>query len=403
MPDTNSKQFGLALYCKADGKISKIVKDELGLTGEYQAVNSFFDLINEADHFKAERFLSSIWQEQAALDWEINVPMDDKVRILHFSGVRQESSILVVGSTSHEHTHFYMEKLMELNNQQINDFRSKIKSDYDSKKKSGEELYDDFTQLNNELANARREIEKKNAELESLNKIKDQFIGMAAHDLRNPLGAIYSLSQMLLDDESADRLTEEQKGFINDIRESSEFTLQLVEDLLEVNRIKQGQLNLSIQKVNPEQILWQNVRSLEKLADKKNIKLQVNTGEAIPQVELDPNKFKQVLNNLITNAIKYSYPESTVYVTMESEEGSLRISVLDEGQGISKEEKDKLFEPFATTSAKATGGEKSTGLGLTITKKIVEGHKGRIEVDSEVDKGSRFTVTLPLEQAQRQT
>ena len=400
MPDTNSKQFGLALYCEADGKLIKIIKDELYLSGENLALHSFFDLINKADRFKAERFLSSIWEEQAALDWEINVPMDDRVRILHFSGVRLDSSILVVGSTSHEHTHLYMEKLMELNNQQINDLRSKIKSDYDSKKKSGDELYDDFTQLNNELANARREIEKKNAELERLNKIKDQFVGMAAHDLRNPLGAIYSLSQMLLEDESADRLSEEQKGFINDIRESSEFTLHLVEDLLEVNRIEQGQLNLSIEEVNPEQILWQNVRSLEKLAHKKNIKLQVNAGGDIPRVELDPNKFKQVLNNLISNAIKYSYPESTVHVTMESGEGNIKISVLDEGQGISEEEKSRLFEPFATTSAKATGGEKSTGLGLTITKKIVEGHNGCIEVDSEVDKGSRFTVTLPVGQAQ---
>jgi signal transduction histidine kinase len=114
-------------------------------------------------------------------------------------------------------------------------------------------------------------------------------------------------------------------------------------------------------------------------------------------MELDRAKMEQVLNNLISNAIKYSPSDTTVDVRLYREHGKAVLSVRDRGQGIPEDELDALFEPFATTSVQGTAGERSTGLGLVIAKRIVEGHGGEIEVESEVGEGSNFVVTLPVD------
>lgn len=375
----------------------ELVKDELGIKRRMGAVDSFYDLVAKSDHSKAGNFLDTAFNDQAALDWEINVSLQEDIKPLHFSAARVEEKVLIVGSTSYEHTLSYMEELMKLSNEQINDLRRRIKSDFEQKKLETEELYEELTQLNNDLSNAQRKIEKKNAELERLNKVKDEFLGMAAHDLRNPLSVMFSLSDLLLD-EDGDPLTEEQRELIEQIQESSEFMLKLVEDLLEVNRIEAGKLSLSIEETNLKTLLERIVHMNEGLARKKDIDLVLKVSEDIPAIEIDAHKLEQVFNNLISNAVKYSYPGSNVRIFLQKKGDEVRIGVEDEGQGIPEDEQSKLFEPFTTTSAEATGGETSTGLGLTITKKIVEGHNGSIEVESTVGEGSTFTVHLPLEQ-----
>ena len=132
------------------------------------------------------------------------------------------------------------------------------------------------------------------------------------------------------------------------------------------------------------------------LAKGKSINLKLNLESNLPEISLDRNRISQVINNLITNAIKFSYPETEIALSAVRRGGEVIISVADQGQGIPPDEIPKLFADFTKTSVRPTGGEKSTGLGLAIAKRMVEAHKGRIWVESQVGKGSTFSFTLPL-------
>jgi signal transduction histidine kinase len=131
------------------------------------------------------------------------------------------------------------------------------------------------------------------------------------------------------------------------------------------------------------------------LAIKKNIKIKTEIQPSLPLIMLDENKMVQVLNNLITNAVKFSLPNTEILVKANKSEDKLVISVSDQGQGIPQNEIKNLFKPFERTSVRSTAGEKSTGLGLTITRRIIEGHKGTINVESTVGQGTTFSITIP--------
>jgi signal transduction histidine kinase len=231
-------------------------------------------------------------------------------------------------------------------------------------------------------------------ELEKLNEEKNRFLGIAAHDLRNPLNAIQMYSEFLLD-EAVDALDSEQMEFVSIIHSSSQFMLKLVNDLLDVAKIESGKLQLELVKTDLSEFIERNVSVNTPMAARKKIRLIFRQDTAIPDVMIDPTKINQVLNNLITNAIKFSSPESTVEVALTMSGDDAIVSVKDQGQGIPAEEIDKLFKPFQRTSVRTTGGEDSTGLGLAIVRKIVVGHSGRVWVESKVGEGSTFYVALP--------
>ncbi len=258
-----------------------------------------------------------------------------------------------------------------------------------------EELRGTMVTLNNELNNLTRELQKKNIQLEQLNKLKNQFLGMAAHDLRNPIASILMFSEFVLDTQG-DEINDELHQIIEMIKTSSQFMLNLLEELLDVVKIESGKLELKYETVRLEEILRKNIKINSIIASKKDINLVLNVPLDIAEVELDVIKIDQVLNNLISNAIKYSHSNTTVTISAFSTLKEVLISVQDQGQGIPKEEIDKIFIPFSKISVRGTAGEKSTGLGLSIVKKIVIGHLGRIWVESEVGKGSTFYFTLPI-------
>lgn len=256
-------------------------------------------------------------------------------------------------------------------------------------------------QKNKELENAFRklnliheELERKNVQLEQLNKEKNQFLGMAAHDLRNPLAVIQGYSQMLLEKFSK---TQEDKPLLmlESIKRSSSFMLALINDLLDVSVIESGIVNLHLSRFNLLSLVEEIIPLANKLAVEKKINLE-RKGESSPiEIYCDQNKIEQVLMNLLTNAIKFSNPGSNIEISFSPTETEVLIAVKDQGAGIPDEEKSKLFKPFTKTSVKATGGEASTGLGLAIVKKIIEAHHGKIWVESQVGVGSTFFVSLP--------
>ncbi len=247
--------------------------------------------------------------------------------------------------------------------------------------------------LVSQLAAQKEEIERTNAELMRVNELKSSFLGIATHDLRGPIGNIRMIADLLSDSEI--RLTEgERAALITDIGVQSTHMLSLLNDLLDVTRIESGKLELRFEAFSLRSFLSQMVNRHAMMATPKGTKVVLDD---FPDMKMtaDPVRVRQVIDNLVSNAIKYSPPGSTVHIGAEKVARGYRINVTDEGPGITSDDRKKLFKDFAKLSAKPTGGEKSVGLGLAISRRIVEAHGGIIDVDSNGDKGSTFWFVIP--------
>lgn len=256
-------------------------------------------------------------------------------------------------------------------------------------------LFSELTAVNNELANLQRELARKNAQLEQLVRERDALLGMAAHDLRTPLGIVLAYSDFLATEGA---LTEEQRSFVATITDTSRFMLTLIDDLLTVTAIESGQLRLALEPRDVGALVGDNVALTRVLAARKAIAIALDAPDRGPFAEVDQGKLQQVLNNLLTNAIKFSPRGATIRVTVVRVPGDvgdeLAIAVTDEGRGIAEADLGKIFKPFGR-KRRGTEGEEGTGLGLSISRRIVEGHGGHIGVTSALGQGTTFTVTLP--------
>lgn len=171
--------------------------------------------------------------------------------------------------------------------------------------------------------------------------------------------------------------------------------LELLNNLLDISKIESGKLELEMTKNNYPDFVKKNIEFNRFFATEKSISIDLVLPDDILPFDFDKNKIEQVLNNLISNAIKYSHPNTTIRIEVLKEKEFVVTKVIDQGQGIPENELPHVFKPFQKASTKPTAGEKSTGLGLAIVKKIVEGHQGKIGVESEVGKGSTFFFKLP--------
>lgn len=243
-----------------------------------------------------------------------------------------------------------------------------------------------------EIKNQKELLEERNYELQATNELKNKFIGMAAHDLRNPLASIRGFSEILLEGE----LSEEQRDFLTIINTNSSHMLKLVHDLLDVSVIESRKLELDLQPVSLGTLVRERIAVFKGLAQHKGSRLVATMGNDETDVcQLDIGRGIQVIDNLLSNAIKFSPPDSTISVTEQIDNQHVCISVKDEGPGLSEEDQTSMFQDFKKLSAKPTGDESSTGLGLAIVKRIVEAHKGEIRVESELGKGANFIFRLP--------
>jgi len=237
------------------------------------------------------------------------------------------------------------------------------------------------------------ELAQSNRDLLDLNAVKNRFLAMAAHDIRNPLTSIRGLSEILTS-EAVGPLTEEQREFVTIIHKASDDMLHLVNDLLDVSIIESGKLKLELRRASLRDLLATRLRLNRVIAGKKDITIEAHM-EEVPEISFDPDRISQVIDNLIGNAVKFSPPGTSVFVSLSLSPDAVVVTVRDEGPGLSEEDQKNLFNPFQRLSARPTGGETSTGLGLAIVKKIVEAHNGHIEVESTPGKGAAFRFSLP--------
>jgi len=247
----------------------------------------------------------------------------------------------------------------------------------------------------NDANNLSRELQKKNVQLTRLNALKNQFMGMAAHDLRNPLAIIQAYSEFLFEDPQ-NVLSKKSASLMLKIKNSSQFMLKLLNDLLDVSKIESGNLGLHLELTDIQPLVQSYIELNQVLASKKKIELRCHCSENLPQVNIDPPKIEQVFNNLLSNAVKYSLCETVVDVEIVHRDGQLIVAVRDQGQGIPLEELQRIFQPFQTVAVKGTAGEKSTGLGLMIAQKIISAHGGEIWAESLMGKGTTFFFSLPV-------
>lgn len=230
-------------------------------------------------------------------------------------------------------------------------------------------------------------------ELKKLDEQKNRFLGMAAHDLRNPINGISGFSELLLE-LSADKLDAQEREFLGLIHQSSGEMLSIVNDLLDLNAIQTGNLEIRRKRDNLGDVINGRLKLFDTMAQQKGITLVFNRNTS-EDILLDRIRISQVLDNLISNAVKFSPADSSIEIALDESGDSAVVSVRDSGPGISSDDLDKLFIPFSKASARPTGGEASTGLGLAITKRIVEAHGGRVTVESTLGEGSCFAFEIP--------
>jgi two-component system, sensor histidine kinase and response regulator len=233
------------------------------------------------------------------------------------------------------------------------------------------------------------------AQLSNANAAKNKLVGMAAHDLRNPLASIRGIAEFMLDG-TVGPMSADQLELIGMIHQASQGMVTLVNDLLDTATIEAGELKIDPTEVKLAEIIDKSVAFHALESSRKRTLIHFTPpATALAPLTLDASKIRQVVDNLISNAVKYSPPGSTITVSLRPAPGGAQsIGVLDQGPGIPEGERDKLFQDFGRLSVRPTGGEKSTGLGLAICRKIVDAHRGTIVAENR-SVGCEFLVTLP--------
>ena len=234
------------------------------------------------------------------------------------------------------------------------------------------------------------------AQLSKANSDKNKFLGMAAHDLRNPLASIRGLAEFLRDG-TMGPLKPEQVDLLNTIHSASQQMLDLVNELLDLATIESGELKVRAVPSDLAALLGKSVAQTNMEAVRKKTVVTFAAPGVATVIKLDPAKMRQVIDNLLSNAVKYSPPGSAITVTLQRDAaaGQCAFAVQDQGPGIPAGERHKLFQDFSRLSVLPTGGEKSTGLGLAICRKIVEAHHGIITAENLPTGGCEFRVVLP--------
>jgi len=221
-----------------------------------------------------------------------------------------------------------------------------------------------------------------------------EILAVASHDLRNPIAGILASSRYLLEDASS-QLNKDQSQLLESIESASCFLLRLLDRILELSEIESGNLRLDFQLTDILSLIEQSLLINRSLAQNKRIRLSVACDGEPPRIFVDAPRLGEVIDNLLTNAIKFSLAGGSIEVRFSCRKSVTAIAVIDEGPGIPTDELEQVFQPFHRVRTAAEPAQRGTGLGLAIAKRIVEGHGGEIDIKSRIGQGSTFTVLLP--------
>lgn len=253
----------------------------------------------------------------------------------------------------------------------------------------------ELQKTNRELASQKERLLEHKKQLEELQVQKDELFSMVVHDMKNPAGLIRGLVELL---RSYDLTAQEQQEIMEDLMATSTRILSLAQEVSRIVTLESGALKLDFNSYPVARIIEDVCRRNLVSASKKHIGFQVDIAPQLPESEVDVQKIEEVLDNLVSNAIKFSNNESQIKVKAYKTGENIVVEVIDNGPGLTEADIKRAFGRGARLSAKPTAGESSSGLGLWIVKKIVEAHHGRVWVKSSIMKGSTFAFELPLSQ-----
>ncbi|MEE9383820.1 MAG: HAMP domain-containing sensor histidine kinase [Nannocystaceae bacterium] len=255
------------------------------------------------------------------------------------------------------------------------------------------------------------ELERAVAHLREVDELKSSFLATVSHELRTPLTSVIGFSDMLLK-ELAGPLNEDQREYVTTVLERGEELLELISSLLEMSRLEVGAMHLSLAKATAAGLVGKAIRTVGVLANRASVDMVADLGTNLPSVHVDPQKVHQVLVNLLSNAVKFTGEGGSVHVLAAAAPSrrpfaeetlfggeradAVRITVRDDGIGIAQDRLKRIFEPFYQVDGSATRKHGGAGLGLAISKKIVEAHGGEIWAESTVGGGTSFHFTMPI-------
>jgi signal transduction histidine kinase len=250
-------------------------------------------------------------------------------------------------------------------------------------------LANNINQMNDELGRVYRE-------LESASRHKSEFLANMSHELRTPLNAIIGFSEVL-SEEMAGPLNESQRQYVEDVLEAGRHLLSLINDILDLSKIEAGRMELALADISIPDILDSGLTMHQSRASRNAISLNLAIDPDVGAVRADERKVRQVVFNLLSNALKFTPSGGRVDVTARRHDGVVEIAIADTGVGISPADQERIFEEFQQAAAPGVGPQEGTGLGLTLSKRFVELHGGRLWVQSELGAGTTFHFTLPAQ------
>lgn len=259
-------------------------------------------------------------------------------------------------------------------------------------------LTDQLQEINQSLENKVNEqtldLRKAVGELKVLNDLKSKFLANMSHELRTPLNSVIGFSEML-DDELFGQLNVTQKEYVEIIHNSACHLLEIINDILDLSLIEQGRIILSKREVSPAELIHSVETIVRTQAENKDIALKVEMPDDLPDICVDPTRVKQILYNLVANAVKFTPPQGSIIIDARHSEKELIIAVKDTGIGIKTKDQQRIFDEFYQAENTYERKFEGVGLGLPLSKRLAELHNGHIELSSEVNKGTTVTVYLP--------
>jgi len=284
-----------------------------------------------------------------------------------------------------------LEKIVETRTKELND---KVK-------KLGESeiatlnIMEDLQHTIDKLKETQTTIELQNIQLKKLDRIKSDFLNITSHELRTPMSAIKGYVQMVIK-QKLGQITEEQQQALTVVLRNTDRLDNLIRDILDVSRLESGTMKFVPEKTNPGKMIKEAIETMQPTAELKNIKISTEIENDVPEMMVDPERIKQVIINIVNNAIKFSPNGSIINVRTKREKDTVLFVIQDFGRGIPKDKQEKIFEIFYQVDSGMDRKFGGAGLGLAISRGIVLSHGGNIWVESEPDKGSTFRFALPI-------
>lgn len=374
----------LALRCDAHGMLTEVLSASTLPLAPTVIGRPFPFLVEVTSFARAHEFIRCMCEQHHLTECSLEFRVDGCVIALSCAGDLQHDQMIIVATPSADETaHLLTTLISTVGSYSVTSHPPRTES-----------YFSEVTQLNNELVTMQRELVKQNARLTELHRQKNLFMGIAAHEIRNPLNVILNFTEFLIED-TGRTFTPDQRYFLALIKESTETIIERMHALLDFSTIESGYLHLEKSPTNLMSLVSKVIVTYRQIASHKNISIKFTDDRELI-LTIDAPKFTQVLDNLLINAIKYSTVDTTITLTIMLTDTNVTIAIQDQGPGIPAEKLQQIFSPFERLNATARR-DRSAGLGLAVAHRIVTEHGGQLTVESDGRTGSMFIITLPRE------